>query len=285
LPLPVSFRVFRCGTSIAPITLMARITVRGVQYAALSLIGLLYGCGGGGGGAEPSAETEASALVAVCAATPSLPAGAWQCGFSLEVECDSPRGSAGPDRIYVVRDTACDDQSLLVTTGPFGVGAHEVVVSERVPGVGGDPATSLEVCRSSLTVVDTTPPQATPLNAELWPPNHKLHSFTAQQCAAVVDRCDPQLSVRFTSASSDEPVDAKGDGSTEPDIVFDGAERVSLRSERQGGSNGRVYTLGWAAVDASGNESEGTCRVVVPHDGSGREAIADAPAYTVVAPR
>jgi hypothetical protein len=236
---------------------------------------LLYGCGSSG--AEPSAGAEAS-LVAVCSATPdALPAGAWQCGASRQVECDSALGSAGPQRIYVVSDASCDEQSLRVAPGPFGVGEHEVVVS--------DAASSREVCRSTLTVVDTTPPRANPLNAELWPPNHKLHSFTAQQCAGTVDACDPQLRVRFTSASSDEPVDDKGDGNTEPDIIFDSSELINLRSERHGGSNGRVYTLGWSAVVASGNVGEGSCRVVVPHDGSGREAIADGPAYTIAAPR
>jgi len=50
---------------------------------------------------------------------------------------------------------------------------------------------------------------------------------------------------------------------------------VQLRSERQGGSNGRVYKLGWKATDDSGNETEGKCVVVVPHDQSGREAIDD----------
>lgn len=265
---------------------MPRTTARGVRYAALSLFGfgLLYGCGSEAG--EPSAGSEASSLVAVCSGAQSdLPAGAWQCGVSRQVECDSALGSAGPAQIYVVRDDGCDGSSLQVSSGPFGVGDHDVVVSERVPGANGEPATSREVCRSTLTVVDTTPPRANPLNAELWPPNHKLHSFTAQECAGVVDACDPQLRVSFTSASSDEPVDDKGDGATEPDIVFDGAQLVNLRSERQGGSNGRVYTLGWSATDASGNVSEGTCHVVVPHDGSGREAIEDAPAYTVTAPR
>lgn len=264
---------------------MPKSTARSVYYAALSLFGLLSACGSGASELEPESR-DAAALVAVCSPTATaLPEGAWQCGVARRVECDSSLGSGGPERIYVVGEASCDDASLRVALGPFPVGEHEVVVSATAPGANGDPATAHEVCRSTLTVVDTTPPQPNPLNAELWPPNHKLTSFTAQQCAGTTDACDPQLTVRFTSASSDEPVDDKGDGATEPDIVFDSAELVSLRSERQGGSNGRVYTLGWSAADASGNVSEGTCRVVVPHDGSGREAIADAPAYTITAPR
>jgi hypothetical protein len=90
--------------------------------------------------------------------------------------------------------------------------------------------------------------------------------------------------VHFTSATSDEPADATGDGAFEPDIIFDGAESVSLRAERQGPENGRVYTLSWLARDAAGNEVAGACAAQVPHDQSGRAAIADAPAYSVVAP-
>jgi hypothetical protein len=56
---------------------------------------------------------------------------------------------------------------------------------------------------------------------------------------------------------------------------------VQLRSERQGGSNGRVYTLGWTAVDDSGNETDGECVVSVPHDQGGEEAVDDGPAYEV----
>jgi len=260
---------------------MPRAQSRMLHCVAMSWLGLLYGCGGG----EADPSTEQSSLVAVCAASAeSLPDGSWQCGSPQRIECDSAVGSAGPPQIYVVRGTGCNGQPLLVNPGPFPLGEHEVIVSETVAGVDGMPATSREVCRSALSVVDTTPPRATPSLTELWPPNHELHSLTAEQCAGTVDACDVHPSVRFSSASSDEPVDTQGDGSTEPDIVFDGPERVSLRAERQGGSNGRLYTLGWSAVDASGNRTEGVCRVVVPHDSSGEPVVADAPAYSIMAP-
>jgi hypothetical protein len=132
--------------------------------------------------------------------------------------------------------------------------------------------------------VDTTPPWANPTHTTLWPPNHKLHAISARACAGALDACDPNVMVRFTGATSDEPADAEGDGAFEPDIAFDGAESVSLRAERQGPSNGRVYTLGWLARDAAGNELEGACTVDVPHDQSGRAAVADAAVYSVAAP-
>ncbi|MGB5524786.1 MAG: hypothetical protein WBM96_19605, partial [Polyangiales bacterium] len=49
-------------------------------------------------------------------------------------------------------------------------------------------------------------------------------------------------------------------------------DRVQLRSERQGGGNGRTYRLGWTAVDDAGNVTiEGECVVRVPHDQSGKD--------------
>lgn len=243
-----------------------------------SLLVLLSGCGSD----AESVGSERAALVAVCAeSAASVPDGDWLCGEARTVECDAQPGTASPATIYVVTPDGCGGQRLLVESGPFTVGQHEIVVSE--PGApAGSPAR--ELCSSRLNVVDTTPPRANPTHTTLWPPNHKLHAVSARTCAGVLDACDPQLTVHFTGATSDEPVDAEGDGSSEPDIVFAGADSVSLRAERQGPSNGRVYTLSWLARDAAGNQLDGTCTVAVPHDQSGRAAVADAPVYELAAP-
>lgn len=243
--------------------------------AMCTLLAALSGCGSD----AESVDSERQPLVAVCTETgASMPDGVWICGEPRTVECDARPGTASPATIYVVTPDACVDRRLLVEEGPFALGQHEIVVTEEL-----EPA-PLELCRSLLTVVDTTPPQAHPTHTTLWPPNHKLHAISAQACAGVLDACDPNVSVHFTGATSDEPPDAKGDGSFEPDIMFDSADSATLRAERQGPSNGRVYTLSWLARDAAGNQLDGTCTVEVPHDQSGRAAIADAPAYTVTAP-
>lgn len=252
----------------------------GAALASLAAVALAAACGSD---TEPT-RTERAPLVAVCAEnTGAVPAGAWICGNSQTVECDAPSGTASPETIYVVRETGCDDVEYDVARGPFALGRTEVVVSERVLEPNGG-TTLREVCRSELEVVDTTPPSSNPRKIGLWPPNHKLHSFTAADCARAVDRCDPEPDVVFTRVSSDEPADAEGDGSHAPDMVFDGASTVSLRAERQGGGNGRVYALDWIATDHSGNATQGVCTVAVPHDASGREAIADTPVYAVVLP-
>lgn len=233
--------------------------------------------------AEPT-RSERTPLVAECAeSADAVPDGAWICGNRRIVECDSHPGTASPATIYVVRETSCDDVEYTVAPGPFALGRTEVVVSERIADANG--GTSLrEACRAELDVVDTVPPSSNSLRTNLWPPNHELHSFTASECARATDACDPAPDVRFSSVSSDEPEDAEGDGSHAPDVVFDGPGEVSLRAERQGGGNGRVYALGWVASDRSGNAAQGECIVAVPHDASGREAIADQRVLEAVAP-
>ncbi len=203
----------------------------------------------------------------------------WLCPDDLTVECNDHE--ADPERIYLEPSgelpESCEDIELsLNDEGPFEVGTHDIVVTATADGAEGQP---VEVaCESTLTVVDTVPPSAEGDTPTLWPPNHKFHTITGADCVA--DACDESVRVVFVSASSDEPMNARGDGNTEPDIIL-GCDHVQLRSERQGGSNGRVYTLRWRAVDDSGNESDGECVVTVHHDQSGRQAIDDGPAYTV----
>ena len=64
----------------------------------------------------------------------------------------------------------------------------------------------------------------------------------------------------------------RGDGGAAPDIL--GAEmgtddrEFKLRAERAGDGTARVYTAKYRATDASGNWSEATAQVIVPHDKS-----------------
>ena len=204
----------------------------------------------------------------------------WLCPDDLTVECTE--GSADPELIYLVPSgdlpERCDDIELsLNDEGPFEVGTHEIVITAEASGVDG--GTVEVLCEAMLTVEDTVPPDAIDEKIELWPPNHKLHTISGKDC--VRDACDGNLEVTFLSASSDEPVNDKGDGNSEPDIIL-GCDHVQLRSERQGGGNGRVYKLGWRAVDDAGNQTEGECIVAVPHDQSGREPLDDGPAYRIL---
>lgn len=220
------------------------------------------------------------------------PEGAWICPEDRVIECDGGDGTASIDFVYVPADRividgaatpVCGDVHLAVDDpGPYAVGTHEVGVQRLDPfGI----EAPLEICRMELTVEDTTPPEAVPLEpAPLWPPNHRMERVTVDDCVEVTDACDPDVDVFFVSATSDEPADGRGDGHHAPDIRADGCDAVLLRAERQGGGDGRVYTLGWRAVDDAGHAVEGTCRVEVPHDQSGRAAVDGGVAHSVDLP-
>ena len=225
----------------------------------------------------------AAALTVECVESGAVPpAGAWICGEARTVECDSVVG-AHVDFIYTKAgaNLTCGDEDLTVNLpGPFLVGGHDITVSGSING-----APVAEICASSLTVIDTLPPVVTAHETELWPPNHKLHHITVADCVTAVDTCDGNLKAWLTSASSDEPENDVGDGNTDPDIVNLGCDGVDLRAERQGPSDGRVYTLGFHVEDASGHGVDGTCRVVVPHDQGGKSTVDSGPAYSLaVAP-
>jgi|GEM_PF-839668 len=110
-----------------------------------------------------------------------------------------------------------------------------------------------------IDVVDATPPSVTVSVAVgvLWPPTRQM--LDPGFAFAVADNCDaaPELTL---SATSDEPSGKRG-----PAAVFDAAGAVTLRAERDGKGDGRVYVLGVSAVDADGNAASAQVPVDVPH--------------------
>ena len=82
----------------------------------------------------------------------------------------------------------------------------------------------------------------------------------------VTDLCDASPTCRIISVTSNEPVNAQGDGNTEPDWRITGALTVELRAERAGPATGRVYTIMVQCTDASGNAATRAVQVTVPHD-------------------
>jgi len=124
---------------------------------------------------------------------------------------------------------------------------------------------------------------------ELWPPNHKYHTFSLSDCVSVMDNIDGQMDVdnlgRIISICSDEPeeVQGNGDGNTTEDIVILSDSSFKVRSERQGTSNGRVYGITFEIEDSNGNRTETTFYLGVPHDQSGNPPVDDGASsgYTV----
>jgi hypothetical protein len=128
-------------------------------------------------------------------------------------------------------------------------------------------------CTATITVEDTTPPEIDVVldRESLWPPNHKLADVCIESIT-VTDICDPNPTWVLWDAVSDELDNGKGDGNTVDDIqgaAFGTADEcLKLRSERQGGADGRKYTIYYQAMDMSGNVAYDTVCVRVPHDQS-----------------
>jgi len=131
-----------------------------------------------------------------------------------------------------------------------------------------DPVGNSASCSTLVTVVDTTPPVIGAVSADpnvLWPPNHKMIAVKVH--AEVTDTCGP-ATWKIIGVSSNEAVDAKGSGHTSPDWKITGDHTLTLLAERSGNGSGRVYTITIRAIDLSGNTSQKTVTVSVPHDQS-----------------
>jgi hypothetical protein len=87
----------------------------------------------------------------------------------------------------------------------------------------------------------------------LWPPNHKYVDVT------ILGVTDPD----------DEPADAKHS----PDAYGVGTDTASLRAERSGTGNGRVYMITFIASDGKGGEAKGNVTVYVPHHKTGHTYV------------
>jgi len=190
-------------------------------------------------------------------------------GPDRHVECDAQRpvtldGSASSDPdgdplSYEWKDASgavLGTASILSLVMPPG--AHTFTLTVRDP----DGLTSSDDV--VITLSDTTGPAIREITASpnvLWPPNHAMVPVIVTVSAA--DRCDPSLSCRIVSVSSNEPSSGHGP-SADWEIVGDLALR--LRAERSGQGSGRVYTIVVECRDATGNVTRGTVMVTVPHD-------------------
>jgi hypothetical protein len=164
-------------------------------------------------------------------------------------------------------DRYLDDLIELVqdSTGPFNLGETEVTLT------GTDWRGEANSCKATVKVVDTTPPSISSVTISpniLWPPNHKMVPVAVG--VTVTDACDAGVSnsCRIVSVTSNEPINGPGDGNTTPDYQITGRLTLNLRAERSGSGSGRIYTVGVACTDASGNSSTEAVAVKVPHDKS-----------------
>ena len=198
----------------------------------------------------------------------------------MTVECHTTFTDPG-----ATANDACDGSVAVTSSGTVNAnvpGTYTITYSAH--DVPGNTATSTR----TVQVVDSTKPVIT-LNGQahsMWPPNHKYQTFNITDfVTSASDTCDTSIninSVVISKVTSDETENGNGDGNTSNDIVIaSGCKSVQLRSERDGGSNGRVYTITFRVRDASGNETTVTAKVTVPANQGGGSAVDDGPHYTV----
>lgn len=167
----------------------------------------------------------------------------------------NPEGEAS-DYIWTWHGGTAFGQTPTVTL-PKGVTTVTLSVSDGRCAVSTDTV--------DITITDTTPPelQVTANPNILWPPSHKLVEITPY--VLVTDACEDEVKVDLLYVSQNEPDNGAGDGNTSPDTVIENGV-IKLRAERAGPGKGRVYTLMFRATDGSGNITDSSAIVTVPHD-------------------
>ncbi len=133
-------------------------------------------------------------------------------------------------------------------------------------------ASAGDVVAAILDVLGELPPTgnrppvcdfAVPSETQLWPPNHKMQPVDILN---VTDPDEDPVTLTITGITQDEPVRDRGSGKTWPDGAGIGANTASLRAERSGSREGRVYEVSFTAEDDRGASCAGSVQVCVPHD-------------------
>lgn len=205
------------------------------------------------------------------------------CPAASTVECTGNNGASFAPAAAEASDVCTSASVSNAAGGFFALGTHTLAYSAA------DQAGNAAQCSSSVTVADTTPPVVSAVGGgQLWPPNHKYVTVSLADCGiAVQDVCNGSMSLTgaqaaITCVSSDEVEDTSGDGKTTKDIIVVNGTTVQLRAERDGDKDGRVYSIGFAVKDGSGNVTNGTCKVTVPHSQGPKGVAVDSGAkYTV----
>ncbi len=199
---------------------------------------------------------------------------------SVTVECHTSYTDAG-----ATAADSCDTNVPVTPSGSVNVNSvGTYTLTYNATDDSGNPAAPVT---RIVTVVDTTAPTIT-LNSyapSMWPPNHKYQTFLLTSfVTGASDSCGTGLGlsdVVIEKVTSDEIENGNGDGNTLNDIVIAAdCKSVQLRREREGGGNGRVYTITFKVIDASGNVGRATATVVVPHN-NGSTAVDSGIHYTV----
>lgn len=125
-----------------------------------------------------------------------------------------------------------------------------------------------------LTVVNAPPDcsLAVASRTNLWPANHKLVPVTIN---GVTDPDGDPVTVMVDGVFQDERTDELGSGDTCPDATGVGTSVASIRAERSGRQDGRIYHIFFTAEDGRGGRCDGEIQVCASHDGRAGGACVD----------
>ena len=167
----------------------------------------------------------------------------------------------GAGQAYVMGTTQSTDFPTATPLQATNAGANDAFVTK----ISDSPTNQLPVCSAA----QTNP-------AALWSPNHQ---FVPIVVMGVTDPEDDSVTITVTGVTQDEPVTSTGSGNTAPDAVIQ-AGAASVRAERSGNGNGRVYQISFTADDGNGGSCTGAVTVGVPHSQKkGVTAIDDGQVY------
>jgi len=153
----------------------------------------------------------------------------------------------------------------------FALGSHTIIL------VATDSVGQADSDDVQIDIVDTTLPEIVSISITpdvLWPPNHKMVEVapiieTNDNCCGS-DVTVSLISVQMNEGETENTFDPTYDMNLENGFIGDDTQRMEdkiyLRAERNGKSDGRIYTLTYEVADCAGNTSTASVTVTVPHD-------------------
>ena len=131
-----------------------------------------------------------------------------------------------------------------------------------------DLAGNTEATKSLTVKLDKTDPELliTVDKPVIGPPNHRL--VPIQVTINTADKASGISKIELTGITSNEPDNANGDGNSESDIQdaqWGTDDRsFTLRAERSGAGEGRIYTITYKVTDHAGRTTIRSVEVKVP---------------------